>query len=88
MPLKRRHAKSRAHRVTPEAIEAFRARDFLALHRALGLKPWQPSPLPASVNPLGVDPSRPPEGRPGDWSADAWQLAVDLQRALIEAGAA
>lgn len=45
MPIKRRTPKARDHRVTPAALAAFAAGDSLALHRALGLKPWQPSPL-------------------------------------------
>ena len=32
-------------RITPAAIEAYRAGDASALHRALGLKPWEASPL-------------------------------------------
>ena len=48
MPVKLRLSKSRAHRITPEAIAAFQAGDRMALHRALGalcLGPWMPSPL-------------------------------------------
>ena len=45
MPIKRRLSKGRAHRITPEAIAAFEAGDRMALHRALGLGPWMPSPL-------------------------------------------
>ena len=45
MPLKLRTPKSRPHRITEAAVEAFRAGDELALHRALGLRPWMPSPL-------------------------------------------
>lgn len=45
MPLKRRTSKARAFKITPEAIDAFAAGDHLRLHRALGLRPWEPSPL-------------------------------------------
>lgn len=48
MPIKRRTAKVRPHRITPEAIAAFCAGDRLALHAALGLRPWMPSPLEAN----------------------------------------
>lgn len=54
MPLKRRLEKTRDHRLTPEAVEAFMAGDWLALHQALGLRPWQASPL-------DVDPDDRPE---------------------------
>lgn len=45
MPAKRRAGKGRAHRITPEAVEAYRAGDWGLLHRLLGLKPWEASPL-------------------------------------------
>lgn len=53
MPVKRRIAKVRDHRVTPEAIAAFRAGDERGLHAALGLRPWEASPLDV-VNPYPV----------------------------------
>lgn len=82
MPVKRRTPKGRAHRITADAIAAFEAGDYHALHRALGLRPWQESPLPASVTALGVDPDHRPE-----WATDAWPIAAELQRELIAAGA-
>ena len=82
MPVKRRLHKGREHRITADAIEAFRAGDHGALHRALGLRPWQPSPLPLAVNPLGVDPAQPPAADDGSIWAQAWQLAVELQGEL------
>lgn len=45
MPVKRRVSKHKENRITPEAIEAFRAGDRLELRRALGLAPWEESPL-------------------------------------------
>ncbi len=42
-------------RITPEAVEAYKAGDYIRLHTALGLKPCEVSPLPLSVTPLGVD---------------------------------
>lgn len=82
MPVKRRLPKSREHRVTPEAIAAFEAGDYHGLHRALGLRPWEESPLPASITALGVD----PDSRP-DWATDFWPRAVELQGELLAAGA-
>ena len=37
MPVKRRLPKGRAHRITAEAVEAFQAGDYKALHSALNL---------------------------------------------------
>jgi hypothetical protein len=45
VPVKRTRSKVRDHRITPEAIQAYLADDYGALHRALGLKPWETSPL-------------------------------------------
>jgi hypothetical protein len=41
--------------LTPEAIAAWEASDFQALHRALGLSPADASPLPCEITALGVD---------------------------------
>ncbi len=81
MPVKLRTPKARAHRITPAAIDAYVAGDYLGLHRALGLRPWEPSPLPLAVTPLGVDPDRP--GDAGKWPVRAdWDLAASLQLEL------
>jgi len=82
MPVKRRNAKARPHRITPEAVEAFRAGDYMALHHALGLAPWEASPLPASITPLGVDPNGPKQWRDGQDNIETWSQAVELQREL------
>lgn len=86
MPTKRtprnRDAK---RRITPAAVEAFKAGDFMALHRALGLRPWEMSPLPLDVTPLGCDPERPPNHPTATLFAQSFGQAVELQRALLEA---
>lgn len=74
MPTKRRAAKGKAHRITRQAFEAFTAGDGLALHRALGLRPWQPSPLDA-------DAPEPPAWAGPLW-ADGWRLAHHLRGKL------
>ena len=77
MPIKRRIRKGREHRVTREAVEAFNAGDAVTLHRALGLKPWEPSPIDA-------DTPEPPDWASGPW-AEAWPTAHEL-RAKLAAG--
>jgi hypothetical protein len=75
MPVKLRHPKARQHRITAGARETYRAGSWLALHQALGLKPWQPSPLDAST------------AEPPDWCGqrDGWPLAREVRLALEEA---
>ena len=82
MPVKRRLSKERPHRITPEAVEAFEAGDYMALHRALGLAPWEASPLPASITPLGVDPKGPKQWGDSQGNIESWSQAVELQREL------
>jgi len=108
MPVKQRAHKARPHKITSEAVAAFReaqateatytacergencngrktndhcpiCRGYLIartdLHRALGLRPWQPSPLDA-------DTDEPIWRRPGDlWAAD-WLLLRGLRLEL------
>ena len=109
MPVKLRAHKARPHKITAEAVAAFReaqvteatytaclrgeqcngkkvgdhcptCRRYLTartdLHRALGLRPWQPSPMDA-------DTDEPPAWRgTGDlWTAD-WPLAYGLRLEL------
>jgi len=89
MPAKRRTPKARAHRVTAEAVEAFAAGDYMRLHDALDLRPWEASPLPLSVTPLGCDPDNPPpavrvQADPTGWDG-SWAKAVQLQAELMAA---
>ena len=83
MPVKRRIQKNRPHRITPEAIAAWEAGDFDALHCALGLRPWERSPLPRTLTALGVDQGPPPEWENPQTST--WAMAQNLQRELLEA---
>ena len=85
MPIKRRISKTLRHRITPDATEAFTVGDYMALHRALGLFPWQMSPLPLSVDPLGCDPDDPPPDPEETGWTESWPLAVELQRELQKA---
>lgn len=63
-------------RISPEAVDAFRAGDRQALARVLGLQPWVP-------NPIDVDGPLPPEwASPGTAWAQAWPAAYELRRQL------
>jgi hypothetical protein len=48
MATKRAFVRRARHAITPEAIEAFANGDWGGLHRALGLRPWECSPLDAT----------------------------------------
>ena len=74
MPAKRRVGKMRALAITPEAVEAFRAGDWIALHRALRLRPWEASPL--DVQP-GDE-----ELTPGSAGARSVPVALELRERL------
>ena len=86
MPVKRRAAKERRHRITQEAVEAYVARDFHRLHAALGLFPWELSPLPAETCGLGSIKGEPPAWmlEMPDRGAD-YRQAQELQRELEKA---
>ncbi len=83
--MRRRIERTTRGRITAKAVEAFRAGDYHALQNALNLPPWHPSPLPESVETLGVTPDHPPEFRSGSSWDDCWQAAVELQRELFAA---
>jgi hypothetical protein len=71
-------------RLTPEAIAAWRACDQEALDCALGLKPWERTPLPREITALGVSEDCPPNPDsiyPFDHS---WHKAIKLQRELLK----
>jgi hypothetical protein len=73
VPIKRRVDKARRHRLSPEAIAAYRAKDCNALHRALSLRPWMASPLRVDQGPG--------PGGPTAYAA-SWPQAQQLQREL------
>jgi hypothetical protein len=76
MPTKRAPLKrEQRQRVTPEAIAAFAAGDWSALHDALALKPWQQSPLHA-VTP------EPPDSITSEFYREDWRAAHELRREL------
>ncbi len=82
MPRKRRAGKHRAP-ITAEAVEAFKSGQWIALHRALDLRPWEASPLDA-------DTPEPPawDALHGStaWTA-SWPAARDLRAELVERAA-
>lgn len=75
MPVKRRQAKVKDHRITADAIEAFRAGDAVALDRALGIRPWE-------VSPMDADTDDPPEWAGGSAWAQSWPVARELRLEL------
>lgn len=78
MTTKRKPLKRNARRrITAEAVEAFRAGDHKRLHRALGLFPWDASPLDECV----MDPC---PYSPGYCIARSWEDVREL-RELLEA---
>lgn len=81
MPSKRsRVARPLQRRITPQALAAYRAADWMQLHRELGLKPWEASPL-------AVDADEPPAPElQNAWTA-SWVRAVELREALEAADA-
>jgi hypothetical protein len=75
VPTKRRKLSARPLGISAAAIEAWRAGDWLGLHRALSLRPWEPSPFDT----IGELP--PEDARP--WRA-SWPRVAELRKALIE----
>lgn len=74
MPAKRRLPKTRAHRITDAALRAFRGGQIISLHRELGLRLWQ-------VSPIEVDgPDVPANAAPGD--KESWALAWELRQQM------
>jgi hypothetical protein len=54
MPTNRRKIdRNKGGAITPEVVASWHAADYSALHTALGLKPWQESPLPPELH--GID---------------------------------
>jgi hypothetical protein len=81
MATKRRKLASRQIGIPSAAIDAWRSGDFHGLNRALGIRPWQPTPWPIRVTAFGVD-----QGScPTFWNPDDYERAQQLQRALLEA---
>lgn len=65
-------------RISAEAISAYIAEDFMRLHSALGLKPWETSPLDVSDDDESPHP-------PGAGGALSWPKAQELRRLLVAA---
>jgi hypothetical protein len=74
---------TRRRQTNDAAIAAWRAADYIGLHRSLNLHPGHPSPLPSTITPLGVDPDAPPDEGDGRAWARGWAEAAALQRELF-----
>jgi hypothetical protein len=73
--------------IGPEAIAAWKAGDFRALHSLLGLLPCEPSPLPPHLSAYGASPSGPPPGcRP--FFRAAYPRVLRLQKELYRVAGA
>jgi len=80
--------RSRTRQLTPEAIAAWEAADYLALHRALDLAPWDASPLPYEITALGVDDDDVDSAHANVRGDGPWKRslepAIKLQRQLLK----
>lgn len=65
---RKKRERSMRQTVTAEAVEAYKSGDWIALHQALGLKPWECSPLDAD----GGDPQ----------GGDAYAATIEQAREL------
>ena len=84
MPVKRRLSKGRGHKITPEVIAAFRAKDMWRLQRALGLGFSAYSPLTrAEVGGYGFPPEPEPPGP--RVILKTRDQAIELRRQILEA---
>src|SRR6516164_5847274 len=54
MPTNRRRFDRTRRHITPEAVDAWMRADYMTLHIVLDLHPWETSPLPIEITPLGV----------------------------------
>jgi hypothetical protein len=77
-PLKRRGQRH----ITETALDAWRRCDYHALHKALGLRPWQRSPLPYEATCLGVS-ELVTHDQETPWN-ESWEPAMELQRDLVK----
>ena len=76
--------RGRSNHLRPEIVAAWMAGDVEALHIALRLRPWEPSPLPYEIaGPLGCDEDDAPPDDPDDRESLAQSLA--WQRKLLAA---
>lgn len=78
MPTRRGHTRRTESAITPEAVDAFVANDYSRLHTALGLKPWEVSPIHVAsydLRPAGVSPWT-------DSFPKALQLRAELEAAV------
>jgi hypothetical protein len=72
----RRRQHAQRQRITSDAVDAFLAREFITLHRALGLRPWEASP---------IDAGEPCVYPAGSAYAESFDRAVELRNELQRA---
>lgn len=67
---------ARRHPITRQAVAAFQSVSREDLHRALELRPWQPSPLDTTE-------AEPPAWCHGTSWASYWRTSFDLRQKLL-----
>jgi hypothetical protein len=80
----RKRRPPRGLRITPEVIAAWQACDESALRCALGLAPWEKSPLPLEITAGGVSEDDPPSAT-NTLHDESHDRALKLQRLLLAA---
>jgi hypothetical protein len=70
--------------ITPEVVAAWQAADYRALHRALGLGPWEQSPLPREIIALGCSQDDEVDADSGRCWDQALPKVLAIQRKLLE----
>lgn len=84
MPTNRRPLRrDRKARITPEAIAAWLACDWRALHCALGIDVFGPSPFPMEIGPFGVSEDFPPDPNSNRCWDQEYAKMIALQRELL-----
>lgn len=72
----------RGPRISPEVVAAWQAGDDRALSCALGLAPWDTSPMPLEITGLGCSETEPPRAH-NTLHDQSYTRAIKMQRLLL-----
>ena len=75
--------RGRRRRVGDKAVAAWHKCDLVSLHQALGLHPWEASPLPDVISALGVSEELVASADPKSPFEQTYAQALELQRELL-----